>query len=170
MKTQQSILDQAQQGDVLAIGKLMQAPLRTKGITVNTHLKNGLLEVNLVADTCPSKAASLSFIMNGIIHLNPQGIRLVRVDAYQTGATMPTWVALLEERDLKGPSSRPSSSNRSLPHLQGDRASLNSMPALGKLFIALGLVALMSLVAWFSPRSINRNNGSSTPVEAVSEP
>jgi len=169
MKAQQSILDQAQQGNASAIGQLMQAPLRAKGITVNTHLKNGFLQVNLVAEACPPKAASLSFIKNGIIHLNPQGVRLVRVDAYQTGYSTPGWVALLEERDLKDPSDN-SVANNALQKLRSDRLNAGPAPGMGKkLFIALGLAGLLLVGAW-AAMALTRGSEPAPQAEAVGEP
>lgn len=168
MKAQQSILDQAQQGNAAAIGRLMQAPLSAKGITVNTHIKNGCLQVNLVADTCPPKNASLSFIKNGITHLKPQGVRAVRIDGYQTGSATPTWISRI---NLAGSNndfvSRPSGS------LPSDRLTANtSNKGMGKkLFIALGLVGLLLLAVWAGMALTNGTRQEpNSPTEEVLEP
>lgn len=168
MKAQQSILDQAQQGNAAAIGRLMQAPLSAKGITVNTHIKNGCLQVNLVAETCPPKNASLSFIKNGITHLNPQGIRAVRIDGYQTGSSTPTWISRINlaggKSDVAG---SPSDS------LNRDRLTANaSNEGIGKkLFIALGLVGLLLLGVWAVMALTNNSSQAPvSPTEEVFEP
>ncbi|NJN31304.1 MAG: hypothetical protein HC824_13415 [Synechococcales cyanobacterium RM1_1_8] len=93
MKVHQSILNQAKQGDGAAIAQLMQAPLMAKGITVHAHVKNDCLHVDLIATPCPPKQASLSFVRKGIGHLQPDGIRAVRIDGYQTGLSEPGWVS-----------------------------------------------------------------------------
>ncbi len=167
MKAQQSILDQAQQGNAAAIGRLMQAPLSAKGITVNTHIKNGCLQVNLVADTCPPKNASLSFIKNGITHLNPQGVRAVRIDGYQTGSSTPSWISRINlgsnGDDL---ASAPSGD------LYRDRLPNNPRAGIGKkLLIALGLAGLILLGIWAAMALTNTNSKTPTsPTEEVLEP
>lgn len=93
MKAQQLTLESAKRGDAAAIATLMQAPLVAKGITVSAHLKNDCLHVSLVGKVCPPKSPSLSFIRRGITHLDPEGIRAVRVDAYQSGDSTPGWVS-----------------------------------------------------------------------------
>ena len=168
MKAQQSVLDQAQQGNAAAIGRLMQAPLSAKGITVNTHIKNGCLQVNLVADTCPPKNASLSFIKNGITHLNPQGVRAVRIDGYQTGSSTPSWISrinLANPGDELGSDYSVNSSK--------DRFTANTNPeGMGKkLFIALGLAGLLLLAVWAGMALTNQNSEEPvSPIEEVIEP
>ncbi len=166
MKAQQSILEQAQQGNAVAIGSLMQAPLSAKGITVNTHIKNGCLQVNLVADTCPPKNASLSFIRNGMAHLNPAGIRAVRIDGYQTGSSTPSWISRInmtgaDSREMQQVSDR----NRAYP--QANEGNMGK-----KLLIALGLVGLLLLGVWAIMAFTGNNNASTTPAieEQVVEP
>lgn len=145
MKAQQSILDQAKQGNAVAIGQLMQAPLSTKGITVNTHLKNGCLQVNLVADSCPPKNASLSFIKNGITHLNPQGIRAIRIDGYQTGSPSPSWISRINL-------------NSSTGSLASGVAQSARNAKIGRSFvIALGLIGCLLLGVW-AIMTVTQNN------------
>lgn len=164
MKAQQSILEQAKQGNAVAIGSLMQAPLSAKGITVNTHIKNGCLQVNLVADACPPKNASLSFIRNGMTHLNPAGIRAVRIDGYQTGSSTPSWISRIhltgaESHEFQGLSDRIG---------DGPQAKNENMGK--KLLIALGLIGILLLGVW-AVMSVTTNNRESTPTtEQIVEP
>lgn len=168
MKAQQSILDQAQQGNAAAIGRLMQAPLSAKGITVNTHIKNGCLQVNLVADTCPPKNASLAFIKNGITHLNPQGVRAVRIDGYQTGSSTPSWISRI---NLTGNDS--ALANGASSSLSSDRLTATARnKGMGQKFlIALGLGALLLLGVWAAMALTNNNsNEPVSPREELVEP
>lgn len=165
MKAQQSVLDQAQQGNAAAIGRLMQAPLSAKGITVNTHIKNGCLQVNLVADTCPPKNASLSFIKNGIMHLNPQGVRAVRIDGYQTGSPSPSWISRinLASNDSEIASVSPG-------NLQEDRLQSRNQGMGKKFLIALGLAAVLLLGVWAMMSFTNNSQEAISPTEEVLEP
>ncbi len=162
MKAQQSVLDQAQQGNAAAIGRLMQAPLSAKGITVNTHIKNGCLQVNLVAETCPPKNASLSFIKNGITHLNPQGVRAVRIDGYETGSSTPSWISRINltgnARDLAGGTSSGLPSN----NLESRNEGMGK-----KLFIALGLAGLLLLGVGVTMALMNGSN--TEPISPTTE-
>ena len=162
MKAQQSVLEQAQQGNAAAIGRLMQAPLSAKGITVNTHIKNGCLQVNLVADACPPKNASLSFIKNGITHLNPQGVRAVRIDGYQTGSSSPSWISRINLNSNTNDLANNVSSNALAVRNEG----------MGKKFlIALGLAALLLVGVWAAMALTGNNSQESvTPTEEVIEP
>lgn len=151
MKAQQTILESAKRGDAAAIAVLMQAPLAAKGITVNAHMKKDCLQVNLVGQVCPPKPASMAFIRRGITHLDPEGVRAVRVDAYKTGETSPGWVARL---NLHAPADKAAA----IAPPQGDIPAARpnkAMPAILAL-LALIILGLVSFVVY-------RSNNAPTP-------
>jgi hypothetical protein len=160
MKAQQSTIEQAQQGDPKAIGQLIQAPLIGKGITVHTHLKNACLHVDLIAENCPPKNASLTFIRNGITHLNPEGIRAVRIDGYQTGNSSPTWISRINLR----PGEEDELVHRSNSAMASSSHGQNS-GVMTKLLVALGLIGLILLGSWAVMTINNNRNSKTVPVE-----
>ncbi|WP_421657562.1 type IV pilin-like G/H family protein [Leptothermofonsia sp. ETS-13] len=90
--TQPNLLEVAKQGDPEAIAKLMNLALQPKGITAETQLSNGCLEVILTSSRPLNPKALVNFVQRGLANLGTQSIQLVKVYGQKVGDDSPIWV------------------------------------------------------------------------------
>lgn len=84
-------LQQAQQGDSIAIAQLLNRALQPKGITAKVKLKEGCLQVLLEAEQALDPRALTGFVARGVSKLNLPSVHTVRVYGKQSGQARPAW-------------------------------------------------------------------------------
>ncbi|QFS47711.1 hypothetical protein [Nostoc sphaeroides] len=89
--TQPNYLKLAKQGDVQAIGVLINRSLQPKGINAKIAFKNSCLKVMLESTLVPEQQVLVEFIRRGITGLNISSVKIVQVYGRQTGEDFPAW-------------------------------------------------------------------------------
>jgi hypothetical protein len=103
---QPDLLEQARQGDVLALKTLINLALRQKGIVAEVQMNQECLYVTFRCDRPLNQSILANFIRRGLLNLAVTSIRTAKLCAYQTDATLPGWV---EELSISTPAPTPHS-------------------------------------------------------------
>ena len=88
---QSNLLKLAKQGNVKALAAMLNQSLQPKGITAKVGMKDNCLQILLESAQTPDQQASVSFIRNGLIRLEVESIKTVKVYGRQTGEESPAW-------------------------------------------------------------------------------
>lgn len=89
--TEQNLLKLAKQGNPKAIAAMLNQSLQSKNITAKANLKDGCLNILLESAQLPKQQNLVSFIRKGLIQLEAQSIKTVKVYGRQTGEESPAW-------------------------------------------------------------------------------
>jgi hypothetical protein len=89
--TEQNLLKLAKQGNPKAIAAMLNQSLKSKNITAKVNLKDGCLHVLLESAQLPKQQTLVSFIRKGLIQLEAESIKTVKVYGRQTGEESPAW-------------------------------------------------------------------------------
>ena len=89
--TEQNLLKLAKQGNPKAIAAMLNQSLKSKNITAKVNLKDGCLHVLLESAQLPKQQTLVSFIRKGLIQLEAESIKTVKVYGRQTGEEFPAW-------------------------------------------------------------------------------
>ncbi len=86
-----NLLKLAKQGDAKALAIMLNRSLQPKGITAKVGRKDDYLKILLESAQIPDQEVSVSFIRNGLIKLEVESIKKVKVYGCQTGEDSPAW-------------------------------------------------------------------------------
>jgi hypothetical protein len=89
--TQQQIIELAKQGDIHAIGALINESLKPQGVTAKVGLKEKCLYVALASAEVPNRKALVKLICTSIRQLHPQNFHSAKIYAVELGKNMPIW-------------------------------------------------------------------------------
>jgi hypothetical protein len=89
--TEQNLLKLAKQGNPKAIAAMLNQSLKSKNITAKVNLKDDCLHVLLESAQLPKQQTLVSFIRKGLIQLEAESIKTVKVYGRQTGEEFPAW-------------------------------------------------------------------------------
>jgi hypothetical protein len=89
--TEQNLLKLAKQGNPKAIAAMLNQSLKSKNITAKVNLKDGCLHVLVESAQLPKQQTLVSFIRKGLIQLEAESIKTVKVYGRQTGEESPAW-------------------------------------------------------------------------------
>lgn len=89
--TQSNLLKLAKQGNAKALAAMLNRSLQPKSITAKVGRKDDCLQVLLESAQTPDQEAIVSFIRNGLIKLEVESIKTVKVYGRQTGEESPAW-------------------------------------------------------------------------------
>lgn len=89
--TQQSLPEQAKQGDTAAIAALINRHTQPKGITVRVNIARGSVLVIAEAEAVPEKSSLAPFIARGIKKLAISGVEQLVIQGRAAGSKMPAW-------------------------------------------------------------------------------
>ncbi|AFY34177.1 hypothetical protein [Calothrix sp. PCC 7507] len=102
--TQPNILELAKQGDTTAINTLVNEWLNLPSITAKTTLKQDCLQIMLESQEVPEQQSLVPLIHNGLISLNIESIKKVKIYGRETGEDFPDWQ---QELAIELPSNSP---------------------------------------------------------------
>ncbi|WP_017653899.1 hypothetical protein [Fortiea contorta] len=114
--TQPNTLELAKQGDTTAINTLVSEWLNLPSITAKTTLKQDCLQVMLESTSVPEQQSLVSLIHDGLISLNLQSVKKVKIYGRETGEDCPDWQQELAIEVL-------SNLSASLPHVDSETES-----------------------------------------------
>jgi len=89
--TEQNLLKLAKQGNPKAIAAMLNQSLKSKNITAKVNLKDDCLHVLVESAQLPKQQTLVSFIRKGLIQLEAESIKTVKVYGRQTGEEFPAW-------------------------------------------------------------------------------
>jgi len=89
--SEQNLLKLAKQGNPKAIAAMLNQSLKSKNITAKVNLKNDCLHVLVESAQLPKQQTLVSFIRKGLIQLEAESIKTVKVYGRQTGEEFPAW-------------------------------------------------------------------------------
>jgi hypothetical protein len=89
--TEQNLLKLAKQGNPKAIAAMLNQSLKSKNITARVNLKDDCLHVLVESAQLPKQQTLVSFIRKGLIQLEAESIKTVKVYGRQTGEESPAW-------------------------------------------------------------------------------
>jgi hypothetical protein len=89
--TEQNLLKLAKQGNPKAIAAMLNQSLKSKNITAKVNLKDDCLHVLVESAQLPKQQTLVSFIRKGLIQLEAESIKTVKVYGRQTGEESPAW-------------------------------------------------------------------------------
>jgi hypothetical protein len=88
---QSNHLKLAKQGNAKALAAMLNQSLQPKSITAKVGRKDDCLQILLESAQTPDQEAIVSFIRNGLIKLEVESIKTVKVYGRQTGEESPAW-------------------------------------------------------------------------------
>uniref|UniRef100_A0ACD5GVJ1 Uncharacterized protein n=1 Tax=Desertifilum tharense IPPAS B-1220 TaxID=1781255 RepID=A0ACD5GVJ1_9CYAN len=91
MTNSQSLIQQAQKGNIQAIATLLRSKLQPKGITVKVASKNNYVSVMLEASNTPPQQPLVQFIKQVFTKLNVTVWQTVKVYGRKIGEDCPDW-------------------------------------------------------------------------------
>jgi hypothetical protein len=89
--TQENILKLAKQGNPKALAVILNQSLQPKGIAAKVSRKDDCLQILLESAQIPDQKAMVSYIRNGLIKLEVESIKTVKVYGRQTGEESSAW-------------------------------------------------------------------------------
>lgn len=89
--TQLSVMELAKKGDPLAIAALINRSLESKGIHAQAHLEGECLKISLQASQIPNQKAVITIIQRGMIILQVEQIKRVKVLTYRSDNNYLAW-------------------------------------------------------------------------------
>jgi hypothetical protein len=89
--TQSNLPILAKQGNAKALAAMLNQSLQPKSITVKVSRKDDCLQILLESARIANQQTLVPFIRNGLIKLEVESIRLVKVYGRQTGEESPAW-------------------------------------------------------------------------------
>ncbi len=89
--TQLSVMDLAKQGDPQAIAALINRSLASKGIHAKAELEAECLKISLQAAQVPNQKAVVTIIHRGIIILQPEKVKCVKILTYRADNNYLAW-------------------------------------------------------------------------------
>ncbi|XZN90767.1 MAG: hypothetical protein ACM65M_24650 [Microcoleus sp.] len=89
--TELNFQELAKQGNPEAIASWLQSQLQSEDITVTVNLKGDYLEVFLDASPVPAPDTSVDFVRKELTDLQPNSIRLVKVEGREIGQAVSDW-------------------------------------------------------------------------------
>lgn len=94
--TEQNLLKLAKQGNPKAIAAMLNQSLKSKNITAKANLKDGCLNILLESAQLPKQQTLVSFIRKGLIQLEVESIKTVKVYGRQAGEESTAWSETFE--------------------------------------------------------------------------
>jgi hypothetical protein len=97
-------LELAKQGNLEAISALINRSLSSKGISARVKRRDDCLQIMLESDQIPNQRSLTSFVQNGILKLDIQGIRTLKIFGRIKDDEMPAWsqmIPLTEEHQKR---------------------------------------------------------------------
>jgi uncharacterized RDD family membrane protein YckC len=89
--TQENILKLAKQGNPKALAVMLNQSLQPKGIAAQVSRKDDCLQILLESAQIPDQKAMVSYIRNGLIKLEVESIKTVKVYGRPTGEESSVW-------------------------------------------------------------------------------
>ena len=89
--TQPNLLKLAKQGNAKALAAMLNQSLQPKSITAKVSRKDDYLHILLESAQIPDQKAAVSFIRNGLIKLEVESIKTVKVYGRQIGEESAAW-------------------------------------------------------------------------------
>ncbi|MDX2097042.1 MAG: hypothetical protein SFW36_04635, partial [Leptolyngbyaceae cyanobacterium bins.59] len=89
--TQQSLLEQAKQGNVQAINVLLNRVFQLNGITAKTTIQDGCLHLLLESAQVPNKQTLVPAIRGAMLNLGVESVEQIAIYGRQIGTQQPAW-------------------------------------------------------------------------------
>lgn len=90
--SQVSLVEQAKQGDAIAIAALITRSLQSRQIQARARQRGqGILQIVLESAAAPERSQILPVVQKGMVKLSPASIQTVHVSGWQSGQSAPAW-------------------------------------------------------------------------------
>jgi len=94
--TQPDIRKLAKQGNPQALAIILNQSLQSQNITAKVNLKDDCLQIMLESPETPNQQSMVAFIRKGLIKLEIESVKTVKLYGRQTGEKSPAWSQKLE--------------------------------------------------------------------------
>jgi len=101
--TQPNLRELAKQGDTEAIAALLNHSLQPKGITVEVNLTDSCLQILLSSQRLLNQQNLVAFLRNGLLNLEVECIKTVRVYGKQINEDFPDWAEEFQLEAIQPP-------------------------------------------------------------------